>query len=471
MSQAITNPLPPNNSADPNSVAIPALPKIAPGEWWAMVVHGWMLASLLFRFIVRYSVVIFRQLVLEAPISAEALRALNEKTAHEYVKAAMHLKGGTIKLGQFVSARADIIPPELVRVLGQLQDRVEAAPWDYVEATLTEQYGAPPLQMFKSIEQKAVAAASFGQVHRAVTQQGEHVVVKVLHRHIERSLKVDLTLFRIAVFFFGRLFPRFQLEKVYEEIAIVTLNELDYAREARSAGRVRQIVAEDKRVRVPKVMFDYCRPRVLCLEDISGERIDDPEFIKQTGGSPTAVLRAIVGAYCQQIYVAGFFQSDPHPGNFFYYPPKPGAPADAPIIGIIDFGQAKEMPAKSHNGLRSAVTSVLKRDAEGFLAAMVDLEVLETAELHKVRHVVDSLAEQIKTGSVAEVMKLDYERLAQDVSRALRDLDALSVPNDLILYGRTLGLLHGLGFKLDPELPVFEVAAPYLMKFAFGDSV
>ena len=127
------------------------------------------------------------------------------------------------------------------------------------------------------------------------------------------------------------------------------------------------------------------------------------------------------------------------------------------------------MPQKAHEGLRRAVTAVLRRDAEGFLAAMVDLDVLETAELHKVRHVVDSLAEQIKTGSVQEVMQLDYERLARDVARALRDLDALSVPNDLILYGRTLGLLHGLGFKLDPTLPVFEVAAPYLMKFAFGD--
>lgn len=444
------------------------LPRIEPKEWWAMWVHGATLAWLLLRFIARYSRVIFRELVLEMPLPKAELQALNEKTANEYVKAAMHLKGGTIKIGQFASARADVMPPELVRILGQLQDRVEAAPWDYVEATLREQYGRPPDEVFASIEHTAVAAASFGQVHRAVTKQGEHVVVKVLHRHIERSLAVDLSLFRVAVFFFGRLFPRFSLETIYEETAAVTLLELDYAREAKSAARVREILAGHKRVRVPKVLWDYCGPRVLCLEDISGERIDDRAFIERTGGSPREVLRTIVGAYCEQIYVAGFFQSDPHPGNFFYYPPTESAP-DGPLVGIIDFGQAKEMPAQSHTGLRRAVLAVLQRDAQGFLDAMVELNVIETAELHKVRHVVDSLASQIKTGSVAEVMQLDYESLARDVARALRDLEALSVPNDLILYGRTLGLLHGLGFKLDPDLPVFEVAAPYLMKFAFGD--
>ena len=451
------------------SAETPSLPFVLepkPSEWWAMAIHAVTLAWLLARFVARYSLVIFRELVLELPISADALRTLNEKTANEYVKAAMSLKGGTIKLGQFISARADISPPELVRILGQLQDRVEAAPWDYVGKTLAEQYGSDPEQVFASIDHKAVAAASFGQVHKAVTRDGQRVIVKVLHRHIERSLRVDLTLFRIAVFFFGRLFPRFQLSKVYDEIAQVTLDELDYGREARSADRVREILKDDPRVKVPAVIWAHSTPRVLCLEDISGERIDDAAFIASTGGSPREVLRAVIGAYCQQIYVAGFFQSDPHPGNFFYYPPTG---AGGPIIGIIDFGQAKEMPQKAHEGLRRAVTAVLRRDAEGFLAAMVDLDVLETAELHKVRHVVDSLAEQIKTGSVQEVMQLDYERLARDVARALRDLDALSVPNDLILYGRTLGLLHGLGFKLDPTLPVFEVAAPYLMKFAFGD--
>jgi len=413
----------------------------------------------------RYSWVIFREVVLEWPMPKEKLVALNERTANEYVAAAMKLKAGTIKLGQFISARADIVPKELVTILSQLQDRVEAAPYDYVRQTIEGEFGEPIAKVFKSIEEKPLAAASFGQVHRAVTWQDDAVVVKVLHRNIERSLKVDLFIFRAAVFFFSRLFPRFMLDRVYDEIANVTWHELDYHREAKAAERVRNNLANDTRIRVPKVMWDYCRPRVLCLEDITGLRCDDRKLIEQTGGDPNFVLRAIIGAFCQQIYVDGFFQSDPHPGNLFYYPPDGNG---GPVVGLIDFGQSKEMPPQLHHALRRAVTATIQRDPDMFLDAMVEMGVVEEVETDKVRDVVLKLGEQIKGGSAREIMSLDYEALARDVIKALQELDVLTLPNDLVMYGRTLGLLHGLTFTLDRDLPLFEVAAPYLMEFAFG---
>jgi predicted unusual protein kinase regulating ubiquinone biosynthesis (AarF/ABC1/UbiB family) len=442
------------------------------GDSWvkdlgAMIEHTLLLSGLMLRFIVRYAWVIFRARVLERPIPDAQLVALNRRTASEYVRAAMKLKGGMIKMGQFVSARADVVPRELVEILGQLQDRVEPAPYEYVARTIEEQLKKPVEQVFASFDKTAVAAASFGQVHKAITKEGDAVVVKVLHRDIERSLKVDLAIFRVAVFFFGRLFPTFMLDRIYDEIVLVTLAELDYAREAKSAERVKKNLANDKRVRVPTVHWEYCRARMLCLEDITGLRIDDPKLIKEHGAVPREVLRAVIGAFCQQIYVDGFFQSDPHPGNLFFYPPDPQKP-DAPLIGIIDFGQAKEMPKEFHAALRRAVTAVIQKDADGFLAAIVEMGVVEDAEIHKVRHVVLNLGAQIKDGTLREVMALDYEALAKDVLRALRDLEAFSVPNDLVLYGRTLGILQGLTYRLDKDLPIFEVAAPYLLEFAFG---
>lgn len=430
-----------------------------------MVDHAVTLSLLMLRFIGRYSYVIFRDRVLESPVSAEQLAIYNARTAREYVHLAMKLKGGSIKMGQFLSARADIMPKELVTILGQLQDKVTAAPFAEVASVLRAQYGREPDEVFASIEREAVAAASFGQVHRAVTPEGDKVVVKVLHRHIERSLRVDLAIYKVAVFFFERLFPRFNLTSIYDEIAMATIAELDYAREADSAERVRKSLAGDKRVRVPKVMREFCRPKVLCLEDISGYRVDDLDFIRSSGSTPREVLTAIVGAYCQQIYVDGFFQSDPHPGNLFYYPPV----GDGPIIGLIDFGQSKEMSKKIHRGLREAATAVIRKDPQILLQALVDMEVIESAELSKVQSVVYKLAAQVPSGSLNEVMNIDFESLAGDVVKALRDLDALTLPGDLILYGRTLSLLHGLAFRLDPTLPVFEVAAPYIMKFAFGE--
>jgi predicted unusual protein kinase regulating ubiquinone biosynthesis (AarF/ABC1/UbiB family) len=459
----------------PERTASPGASEVGRGlEWladlWGIIGHTWTLSVLMAVFIVRYAWVVFRLRVIERPIRRKKLVALNEKTAREYVAAAMRLKGGTIKVGQFISARADIMPKEIVAIMSQLQDRVTAAPFATIEKTLRDQYGGSVDEIFANFEHQAVAAASFGQVHRATTTAGQKVVVKILHRDIERSLRVDLAIFRIAVFFFGRLFPKLQVGRVYDEIADVTLAELDYTREADSAERVRDILANDKRVRVPLVMRAYCRPRVLCLEDITGLRVDDRALIEKSGASPREVMRAIIGAYCQQIYVAGFFQSDPHAGNLFFYPPQKaeGAQAEQPLIGIIDFGQAKEMPQSVHLSLRRAVLAVLKRDPPEFMEALVDLGVIEHAEIGKVQRVVEKLSGEFKTGSVNEVMKLDYATLAKDVFEALRELDSLALPNDLLLYGRVLGLLHGLGFMLDPDLPVFEVAAPYLMKFAFG---
>jgi len=339
--------------------------------------------------------------------------------------------------------------------------------WAFVRRRMASELGPEWASKFQKFEKEASFAASLGQVHRAVTPAGDKVVVKVLHRHIERSLKVDLAIYKVAVFFFERLFPRFNLNSIYDEIAVATYAELDYAREADSAERVRHNLANDKRVRVPKVMREFCRPKVLCLEDISGYRVDDLDFIRRSGSTPREVLTAIVGVYCQQIYVDGFFQSDPHPGNLFFYPP--GSDPSGAIIGLIDFGQSKEMSPKIHSGLRQAVSAVVRKDPMIFLQAMVDMEVIESAELPKVQDVVFKLASQIPSGSVNEVMNIDFEALARDVVKALREIDALTLPGDLILYGRTLSLLHGLAFRLDPNLPIFEVAAPYLMKFAFGE--
>ncbi len=431
-------------------------------DFAAMCAHVATLSWLMLRFIARYAYVIFRARVLELPVPGPALAALNEKTAREYVRAAMVLKGGTIKVGQFLSARADVLPRELIDILSELQDRVTPAPFAEVALVLRAEYGREPDAVFASIEHNALAAASFGQVHRAVTHQGERVVVKVLHRQIKRSLAVDLAIFRVAVFFFSRLFPRFSLDVIYDGIAEATLHELDYAREADSAERVRKGLALDPRVRVPRVIREYCRPRVLCLEDVTGDRLDDPAHLVAIGLSPREVLKAIVGAYCQQIYVEGFFQSDPHPGNLFCY--RPGTAGEA-IIGIIDFGQAKEMSPAIHTALRKGVLAVIRRDADMFLEAMVEMGVIESADTGVVRVVVERLGAQLHTGAVSEVMNIDFEALSRDVLRALRDLEALTLPADLMLYGRTLSLLNGLAFRLDPDMPVFEIAAPYLLKF------
>jgi len=428
-----------------------------------MCVHAFLLSFSVFRLIVRYGYVIFRDRVLELPISAQKLEAYHKATADEYVRVAMRLKGGTIKLGQYLSARADVVPRPLIESLKKLQDQVEAAPFSYVKKTIEKELGQPVESLFEWINPLAMAAASFGQVHQAKTKNHQSVVIKVLHLNIERTVHIDLFVFRFAVFFFDQLFPKFHVQRIYDEVSKITLAELDYRQEAKNAQRVQLILKDDNRVRIPRVYEDYSSKRVLCLEDIGGLSIQDPKLIERTGGSPRAVLEAVIGAYCQQIYVHGFFQSDPHPGNLFYYPPDPKYPQQA-LIGIIDFGQAKQISMHVHRSLQRAVMAIINKDLDGLMEALLKLEIIESADKDTVAKVLVRLGEHIQEGKVSEFMNIDYDEFAKTIVQALKDLEVVSIPHDLILYGRTMGLLQGLNFQLDKDLPTFKVVAPYLFK-------
>jgi ubiquinone biosynthesis protein len=321
-----------------------------------------------------------------------------------------------------------------------------------------DELGRDPTELFASFDRQALAAASFGQVHRARRGCGRDVAVKVQHQNIEITLQIDLFIFRALVMLLSKLLgTRFNITGVYDEIAIALRNELRYRKEAEYCEIVRKNFAGDPRIVIPRVLPELSGARVLTLEYIDGYKITNVEKMRELGLDPGEVLALVIGAYCKQIYVDGFFQSDPHPGNLFFMP--------GPRIGIVDFGQSKWIPREVHENIRRGAFAVLSRDTLGFIDALVALGLIKERDRHHFVDIIQRLQERIPTGSPAEINRLDYLEMRDWVWSLLGKIEGLQIPNDLVLYGRTISLLHGLATRLDPTINVFAVAQPYFLQF------
>jgi predicted unusual protein kinase regulating ubiquinone biosynthesis (AarF/ABC1/UbiB family) len=422
--------------------------------------HAATLAIVVARIVGSYLWLIFRWKVLELPLQGARLSALHRRNARLYRQAAIRLKGGMIKVGQFLSARVDIMPPEYVEELSLLQDQVEPVPYEVVATTIRQEFGQSPEEIFARFDRQALAAASFGQVHRARTPDGREVAVKVQHPLIERTLEIDLFIFRAVVLFLSRLLAaKIDLTQVYDEIAHALRNELCYRQEAEYAEIVRRNFEGDPRIVIPRVLPEFSTGRVLTLEYVDGYKITDVAKMRELGLDPGEILALVIGAYSKQIYVDGFFQSDPHPGNLFFM--------EGPRIAIVDFGQAKWIPRRVHEGLRRGALAVLLHDPPGIVDSLCELGLMRDRDRPHFLKIVEQLAERIPTGSPQEVNRFTYEEIRDWVWSLLSKIERLQIPNDLILYGRTVALLHGLATQLHPAINVFAVVAPYLLQFLF----
>jgi predicted unusual protein kinase regulating ubiquinone biosynthesis (AarF/ABC1/UbiB family) len=425
--------------------------------------HAFTLSVVVARIVSSYLWVIFRWKILELPIDGKRLGALHRRNARLYREAAVRLKGGMIKVGQFISARVDIMPPEFVEELSLLQDQVEPDPYQVVAPVIRRELGKDPDDVFAEFEREAVAAASFGQVHRALTRDGRRVAVKIQHQLINVTLEIDLFIFRAMVLLLARLLAtKLDLTQVYDEVATALRNELRYDKEAEYCEIVRRNFEEDPRIVIPRVLPEHSTRRVLTLEYVDGYKITDVERMRELGLEPGEVLALVIGAYCKQIYVDGFFQSDPHPGNLFFMA--------GPRVGIVDFGQSKWIPREVHEGLRRGAFAAVTHDHAGLVDALIELGLIKARDRHLFLDVVQKVAAKLPTGSPAEVNRLDFEEMRDWVMALLSKIEGVQIPNDLVLYGRTISLLHGLATRLDPEINVFRVAAPYLIQFLLGAS-
>lgn len=434
-----------------------------PTSPWLLLRHGvlrfLLCASVLLPIYLTYLWIWIKQSKFGKRTPKERRREIHLKNARKFYRLAVKMKGGMIKVGQIISARVDIMPKAWTETLAGLQDTVDPNPWSYIRKRLKEAYGREPEEHFAWINEQALAAASFGQVHRATLHDGTQVALKIKHPDIELKLEVDMILFGLATHLLNP-FIKADLRIIYREIRAALEKELDYKQEAEYQEIIRKNLKDFEHVVVPRVISDYSDQNVICTEFFEGYKITNFEKMKELGLERRAMLEIILNVWSKMTYKDGVFQSDPHPGNLLFNVDKNGEP----VICILDFGQVKIISKEFHQQLLQLVFAFLARSTDQFLGQLVNMGIMSPEDAEHAKPLLKDFFEKYFDLSPREARKLDFRQIREDVQEAVSKIEGINIPTDMVLYGRTFSLLSGLATQIDPTANGFNLAKPFVMQ-------
>ncbi len=402
-----------------------------------------------------------------APFVSLPARWLRQRRAHEDWSAPQRLRhaiedlGPTfVKLGQILSTRPDLIPPDYLVELAKLQD--SAPPFASAAArTLVEnELGKPIDELFASFDDAPIAAASLGQVHCAVLPGGERVVVKVQRPHIDQTIKTDLEiLFDLARLAQARtpLGEIYDLSEIAEDFADTLRGELDYQREGRHADRFRRNFVDDDAIYIPRVYWEYTTRRILVLEEIQGFKISDLAALDAAGIDRHLLALESARLIVKQVFVHQFFHADPHPGNFYVIPGRDEG--TKPRIGAMDFGMVGWIDARTRESLLGWMVAIVRQDVEGLVDEFLRMGVIEWGASDRKRLERD-LRRFLNRYRGLPLKEWRARDLMNDVT-PIAFRHHLRFPSELWLLVKALAMMEGVGRQLDSDFDLFGVAEPY----------
>ena len=366
-----------------------------------------------------------------------------------------------VKFGQLLSMRPDVLPPDIIAELRSLQDDVRPFPYELAAQTIEEELDQPIERLFLEFEETPMAAASIGQVHRAVLPNGHRVAVKVQRPGAPRQIEADLSLLYQAARVAKdrvRALDFIDTHELVDEFARAIRQELDYRLEGRNAESFRRNFAGHPHVTIPRVYWSYTRTRVLTLEYLEGTQVADVDELGFTMDERRRLAYLMTEAWMTMIFRHGFFHGDPHPANILVL----GKPDQ---IGLVDFGLAGKL---TDSDIAKATRLFIDAANEN-----VDVLPKRLAELG-VRY-----PREREEEFVAELRELFYRyygaRLSDiDPLQVIREGFALiyrinlKLPTRFLLLDRAVATLGSVGIELYPDFNVFEVARPYARSLMVG---
>jgi len=384
---------------------------------------------------------------------------------------AVEMGGVLIKLGQFLSARADVLPPEITEELSGLQDEVPPDPFPPIRKIIEGELGAPLSELFEEFREGTEIGASLGQVYQARLPGGEPVMVKVQRPQIEVLVATDLAALRWAVGLLKRYRPiasRANLDALLDEFSRTLYEELDYIAEGHNAEKFAENFAGNPKVRIPLPRWSHTTKRVLTLERVGGIKITDYGALTGAGIERGAVAQCLFETYLQQVFIDGFFHADPHPGNLFVrplgYPLARGDLSREFQLVFVDFGMVGHLTPQVMDQLRESVIGLAARDVARIIKSWDRLGFfLPGTDLRPIEAAAEKVLARFYGLSMGELARIDHREFAA-LALEFRDLIfqiPLQLPQDFIFMGRMLGILSGLATGLDPEFNVFEGVEPF----------
>ncbi len=390
------------------------------------------------------------------PFTKEAKEFEGLSTAERLRLAFEELGPTFIKLAQVLSSRPDLLPPEFVKELGKLQDSVAPFPFANAKSLIEAQFGRRLGDLFASIDDAPVAAASLAQVHRARTISGEEVAVKVQRVGVEPVIETDIRiLYDLAALTERHLAESkyFEPVRLVDEFARTIRRELDFVREGRNIDRFRNYFADTPTVYIPKVYWDLTAPKVLTTEYIDGIKISDVQRLEASGLDRKAIAVNGANFILKEIFEFHFFHADPHPGNLFVLQGNVIAPVDFGMTGAIDDEIAHQM-----SGL---FTAVLEKDVDALVNLLRSMGVVDEFGNNSMFKL--ELRDLLERYYGVPLRQLNIGTIIEELMSIIRRYK-LRLPSDFAMMGKALLVSEGVGRMLDPEFQIIDVARPYARK-------
>jgi ubiquinone biosynthesis protein len=372
------------------------------------------------------------------------------------VREALEELGPTFcKLGQILSTRPDLIPPEFIAELAQLQDNVPALTEEQVVKVMEQELGVPWEDVFDHIEPAPLAAGTIAEVHRATLANGDPVVVKVQRPDAKEQIEQDLALLEV---FAEKVSGRQQLkqvidmEAVFQHLSTSLHRELDFRQEARNMYRLREVITPFSRLAVPDLYPDYSTSRLLTMRDVQG----GPISMAPEGPVRHEVAVQLLESFYKQVMVDGFFHADPHPGNLMWQPIEDR-------LYFLDLGMAGDVGADMRESMMLLLMAFWQEDV-GFLT---DVSLMLSGAIDRSDLDVEAFQGEIGALMVkyrgASLKDIQLGPVLQEMTEiSLRH--GVPLPASLTLTAKALAQMQLAAAELDPTVDPFDVAGRFLMR-------
>ncbi len=368
-----------------------------------------------------------------------------------------------VKLGQILSTRPDILPPNYIKALTALQANVPPVSWEAIEILLRQELQQPIESIFSDINKEPIAAGSIGQIHRATLTTGEEVAIKVQRPGIDKIVEQDINLIKgiaelVALTEFGQ---NYDIVKLADEFSQAIKAELKFTKEANYTDKIRQNLAESRwfdpqELVIPKVYWNLTTDKILVLEWLYGKPILQadltiPESRKSIEKKKQEITTLLFRAFFQQLYLDGFFHADPHPGNIFYL--------DDGRIAIIDCGMVGKLDPRTQQILTELLLAIFDLDAQGCTQLTIELsESGKVESLEKLRNDYEQILRKYYDLSLSQ---FNFSEVVYEILQIARK-NKLKVPGNLGLYAKCLANLEGAARQFNPNINLFDEIKPLM---------
>ncbi|MBV1778990.1 AarF/ABC1/UbiB kinase family protein [Paeniglutamicibacter sp. ABSL32-1] len=364
-----------------------------------------------------------------------------------------------IKLGQVLSTRPDMLPPNYLAALSRLQDGTSPVPSDVIRSLIAQELGASPERFFADFSDVPLASASIGQAHAATLHDGTAVVVKVRKPGVVAQVQEDLEILQNLAHQASRNWPvvaDYNVESVAAAFAATLRAELDYLKEGQNAERFANNFAGDESIHIPKVFWETTTSRVLTIERIRGLKIDDEAVRSMPLVERDQLADRATRAIAKMIFDDGFFHADPHPGNLFI--------EATGRIGLIDFGMVGELDDRLRDQLGKLLFAFSRSDADRISRRLIQLSV--NTNIPDRERLVRDIGHFIRQYEGKLLGEIQLSALVTTLLTILRT-HRLQLPTELAMLTKMILMTEGMGVRLNPEFNLGEALKPYAGRLAF----